>query len=130
MLFLLLACAKAPQTASDGSLHDDAVRVVSPTNGETVQSPFVLDYEAGADIAAVHLETRWDVLVASSPASGEMVVTLEAGSWRLSLVGEDADGVAVSHHDLTVRVAEVDSSWVTITSPSDGAEIANPVHFM
>ena len=130
MLFLLLiACAPEKEASPDGFRRHDAVRVLAPDNGETVESPFTLFYEAGADVAAVHLDADGAPVVASSPVEGELVVTLEPGSWRLSLVGEDTDGGTLSHHDLTVRISEPEASWVTLTSPADGAVVPNPVRF-
>lgn len=136
ILLLILACqgdddAKLP--GEDFRDHE-SVRVTWPTNGETVESPFVLLYSAGEDVARVHLEAAGETVVPAATVEGgegELVVELEPGSaWPLALVGEDAAGVELSRHELTVRVATPAERWVTIASPSDGAEVPNPVNFV
>jgi hypothetical protein len=67
-------------------------------------------------------------VTAVEPGTGELVVTLAEGKYDLELVGF-ADGNEVSRDSLSVRVSE-GGPWVTITSPSEGAEVANPVTFM
>jgi hypothetical protein len=134
MLFLLIACAgdEKPGSDADGFTRKTAVRVVSPTNGETVESPFVLRYEAGGDVAEVTLLADAATVVEPQPVEGgegELLVELAEGSWQIALVGLDVDGVEASRKTLTVRVAEAGDAWVTITSPSDGANLPNPVTF-
>lgn len=132
MWLLLLACAPEVPPSDGAELRRaESVHVVAPTNGETVESPFVVTFEAGRDVARVRL-TADDAEVAASDVAdrgGELVVTLDAGAWALALVGEDDDGAELARHTLTVRVAEPDDAWVTITSPADGAEVPNPVTF-
>jgi hypothetical protein len=140
MLFLLLACAPTPDSGGKTNAregrefqHRDSVNVSSPTNGESVDSPFTLRFTTGADVAAVHLEVDGDVTVTSTPVEdgeGSLVVTLDPGRQELALVGEDADGNELNRHEFTIRVTDPDvTSWVTISSPSDGAEVTNPVTF-
>jgi hypothetical protein len=134
MLFLLLACApdEPPAGTGDGFTRHTAVRVLSPTNGETVESPFVVRFEAGGDVASVQLLADGGTVVqpeAVVDGAGELVVELAEGSWELALVGLGDDGAEVSEKTLTVRVAEAGDAWVTITSPSDGANVTNPVTF-
>ncbi|MFZ5477768.1 MAG: Ig-like domain-containing protein [Myxococcota bacterium] len=131
MLYLLLACAPDEAPAErDGFTRGMTVRVSSPSNGETVESPFVLTFEAGRDVAGVTLLADSETVVAfAEPDAGEIVVELAEGSWELALVGLDASDAEVSRDALTVRVAAAGDPWVTITSPSDGAEVPNPVTF-
>ncbi len=113
--------------------RDTDVRVTSPSNGETTGSPFDLAFTAGDDVARVWLESNGDVVVEDQPVGrldGSMRVTLDEGRHRLALVGADSDSSELSRHELTVRVAGEDASWVTIVSPADGAEVDNPVRFV
>lgn len=132
-MFLLFACAPDDATPEqDGFTRGHVVRVTAPTNGETVESPFVLTFEAGGAIADVSLLADTAAVVTAVPVEdggGELVVELEEGAWELTLVGLDAEGVEASRHTVTVRVAEPEDAWVTITSPSNGAEVPNPVTF-
>ncbi len=114
-------------------MGDDDVRVLSPANGETVASPFTLSYEAGADVGLVSLEANGQLVVEATAVKGDggtMVVSLEEGRHAVALIGSDEQQVELSRHELTIRVAEEGSSWVTIVSPTDGAVVVNPVSFV
>lgn len=108
---------------------DDAVRIVSPTNGETVSTTFTLEYTAGADIDSLQVMVdgnRFESLTALG--EGSVVVTLSTGRHGIKLVGMDAGGNELSEHEIGLRVEDTDP-WVTITSPPDGGEVPNPVTF-
>ncbi len=139
MFFLFLACFEEPepeQGAGGADVEDrfggaSAVRVDSPTNGETVATAFAVRFRVGADVDAAEL------LADGAPVSrveefvdggGTVAVTLPEGKVTLRLVGYGGGGAELSHDELTVRVSDADT-WVTITSPADGANIANPVTF-
>jgi hypothetical protein len=138
MLLFLLACADepAPKVQSQSGAADQfggatAVRVESPSNGETVPTSFVVHYRAGRDVAALSLTadgasvTAIDALGARE---GDLAVTLPEGKVELVLAGFDTEGAVLSEDRLTVRVSDGES-WVSITSPANGAEVANPVTF-
>ena len=131
------ACTVEPAGRSslpgEGFQGETDVRVTSPANGETLGSPFVLEFTVGDDVARVRLDANDAVAVQEQPVArldGELQVELDEGRYRLALVGADPDGTELSRHELTVRVAAEDSSWVTIVSPADGAEVDNPVRFV
>lgn len=133
-LLLLFACAadEAPKAPNANFQGRESVRVLTPTNGESVESPFVLTWSAGADVAALHLEANGEGVVGATaldPEAGELVVELEPGRQELALVGEDADGAEIDRHALVVRVIDGDESWLTITSPSNGAVLPTPIAF-
>ncbi len=142
MLLFALACAtESPDPAGQNGDQADtaadqfggatAVRVESPSNGETVPTAFTLHYHAGADVAALALLADGVTVSEVSgdlEAEGDLAVTLEEGKPTLRLIGFDSQGAELSHDDLTVRVSD-SGPWVTITSPSDGANVANPVTF-
>lgn len=131
----LLACPSGPtrhDPTGDEFRRETDVTVMSPTNGETVASPFVLTFVAGADVARVRLDADGETVVRDQPvaqAGGQLAVTLDNGRHRLALIGGDGQGTELSRHELTVRVAGEDDAWVTIVSPPDGAEVQNPVRF-
>ncbi len=111
-------------------LRADTVQVTSPTNGETVESPFVLSFEAGKNVDHVALSVDGVEYDSTQVAAGELTVTLDDGLHDLELAGFDADDGALSTHTLQVRVAEAGASWVTIQSPSQGDHVYNPVPFV
>ncbi len=119
----------------DNFRGDTDVRVVWPSNGETVEPSFVVEWTAGAGVAGIRLDAD-DATITTPEALGDeategtFAVTLDSGRHDLSLVGLDDSGDELSRHDLTVRIAEDGEAWVSIISPSDGAEVPNPVSFV
>ncbi|RME22166.1 MAG: hypothetical protein D6798_16480 [Deltaproteobacteria bacterium] len=144
MFLTVLACGvlgcggEAPDTAdrpADGFAKDSDVRILSPANGETTTSPLVVDFEAGADVAAVRLDNQYGTLVDATAipggGQGEFVVDIVDGRYELSLVGLDDRGDELSRTTIAVRIhSSTDTPWVTIQSPSDGATVPNPVRFV
>ena len=141
-LLLLPACAEFEPKGQDNVrgnkppgedfATDTTVRVVSPSNGDTVGSSFVLAWEAGDAIDYMRLEVNGAPYSAAllEGSTGEMVLELPNGRFNLSVVGFDEHGASVAHHDLAIRVvAEAEDPWVTLTSPADGALVSNPVTF-
>ncbi len=139
MVLFLLACAETPEESGSPSNEGgndqfggaSAVRVESPSNGETVATTFAVRYRAGKDVEALTLDADGATVVsvdALTDTEGEMVVTLPEGKVDLVLSGFDADGARLSEDRLTVRVSDGET-WVSITSPADGANVANPVTF-
>lgn len=111
-------------------LRADTVQVTSPTNGETVESPFVLTFDAGRNVDHVVLSVDGATMETAEVADGEMTVTLGDGLHDLELAGFDSAEAALSTHTLQIRVAAAGSSWVTIQSPSQGDHVYNPVPFV
>ena len=142
LLLSLLAChrdddAKVRHGAPDAAPGEDfltetTVRLTSPGRGEVVGSPLTAAWQAGADVASVRLdadgETVWGPVDASA-GSGSLEVVLGEGRVTLSLVGLDADGEALSDYSIPVKVSADGASWVSFASPSDGAELPNPITF-
>lgn len=108
-----------------------SVRITSPANGETVSPTFEVVYEYGEAVETVWLEGEDGALDKPvDPAVGTLTATLEQeGRQALTLVGGDAGGSELSRYEITVRVVEEGDSWVTLTSPPDGATVENPVSF-
>jgi hypothetical protein len=131
MLIFLVACGGTPPEAADHFGGRDAVRVLEPTNGDTVDGTFTLRFRAGEAVAAVAFEAEGVTVTSLAgvvPGEGSMVVTLDEGRYDVALVGLDEAGEELSRDELAIRVSE-GGTWVTISSPSDGAEVANPVTF-
>ncbi len=141
---LLLALACTPDSpgnhhqSSAGDTADDtdqfggavAVRIDSPASGETVEPAFTLRYHAGKKVESVGLFAADVSVIDLTPAEddGTLAVTLPEGRTTLHLVGYDAGGNEISSDDRDIRVS-AGGPWVTITSPADGANVANPVTF-
>lgn len=141
MLFLLLAaCApqkggddarRAEQSAEDQTfLRADSVQVTSPTNGATVESPFLLSFAAGKNVDSVSLVADGAEVSTADVGDGSLTVTLEDGLHDLQLEGFDADGAPLGSHALSIRVAAAGDSWVTLTSPTAESYVYNPVTFV
>lgn len=138
MLLWLLACAPVDDTSSGGKKNADtaedqfggaaAVRVDSPADGETVPTTFAVRFHTGAKVESVALWADGATVSEVDAEEGVVAVSLLEGKTTLRLVGYAAGGAELSHDELTVRVTDADQ-WVTLTSPADGAEVANPVTF-
>lgn len=141
LALLLAACAPAPSGPDDsggggGAQVDDqfggpkAVRIDSPAAGETVSPSFVVRYHAGKKVKGVQLfvDDASVTDLGEADAEGQLAVTLPEGRVTLALVGYDRDGAELSRDERDIRVSE-GGPWVTLTSPADGANVANPVTF-
>ncbi len=138
LLPLFVACADdAPgprQAPGEDFAKDTDVRFTNLSNGQTVPSPLVVQYSAGADVAGIQLENDYGVLVSATAVpdggAGELIVNIADGRYELTLLGLDEDDAELSRSSITIRVETDDDAWVTITSPSDGATVTNPVSFV
>lgn len=110
---------------------DSEVRIDSPTMGATVESPFVFSFTLGPKVAS------FEVLLDDEPIEGLEVdgeglgsTTLESEPGRVELTvnGLDESGALLNAHWVEFRVVE-SGPWVTITTPTDGAEVSNPARF-
>jgi hypothetical protein len=137
LLLVVGACATEKTTKRTGPSEDfqwdDSVRITSPANGDVVDPSFVLQYTAGVDVSQVRLDVDGVTQVAATDpdddGTGDLLVTVEAGRHRLTLVGLDKDGAELTEHALTVQADDGSAPWVGFTSPADGATVSNPVHF-
>jgi hypothetical protein len=132
LLVLLAACTDEPRKPHDGLPNDTSVRVLVPANGASVESPFVLSFEAGPDVHSVRLDRGVTTIVAPTPVedgAGELLVDIDPGRWTFTLAAEDASGSRLSTHEVVLRVIEVEESFVTITSPREGATLPAPISF-
>ena len=106
-----------------------AVRVTSPANGDTLESPFTVQFTTAEGVDSVRLEAGGATINTADAATAEMIVELDEGRVGLRLIGMDENGDDLSDHSIGVKVVAAEEPWVTITSPADGAEVTNPVTF-
>lgn len=126
---------RAPTPGEDFT-QDTTVRISHPSNGGRVMPPFSVMVTAGDGVDRLELSANGapisETVVAHDGADAEIVVDLPADNYRLEVVGFDTDGARVSSNMVSVRVlgdVTIADDWVLITSPRDGATVANPVAF-
>lgn len=128
---------RSPERAppSEDFTYDTTVLITRPENGRGVPSPLTVSLEAGSAIERLALMAN-DAPVAETlitePGATELVVDLPEGRYTLSARGFDAEGTLVGNHDIMVRVISSTvepEPWILVTSPRDGATVANPVAF-
>jgi len=136
--FFMMGCPADPQKASSarssaGAFDEEAtVRLDAPTMGSTVQSPFEVSFTLGPTVSTYSLslgEDDVEGVLLTDDGVGAAEIESEPGDARLTLEGWDADGNLLNSHWVEVNVVPPDGPWVTITTPSDGAEVSNPVQF-
>lgn len=129
------AAPEAPKGGGDEGdafLRDGSVRITSPTNGETVADRLRVEFDAGGAVEMARLFVDGSAAEQENAVAGggSFVTHLESGRHKLDLVGYDAEGELLSTYSITVRVADPEATWVTVTSPADGATVPNPVRFV
>ena len=136
LLAFLCACAEEPaknaRPPGEDFTFDHTVRITAPTNGETVGGSFTLALETGPDIAGVQVrldDADVGAITLTDLGEGRLALSADDGRHSLVAVGLDAEGTPVSEHTVAFRVSLDDTPWVSITSPSDGDTVANPVRF-
>lgn len=121
---------KAP---NEDFMHDATVRVISPANGDSVEGDLVVRYEAGEAVHSLQIEIDGipyaTTFFPAEGGTGEVAVNLRTGRHALRLVGLDEDGSELSEHSISIRKLEDSTPYVTVSSPADGASVANPVAF-
>jgi hypothetical protein len=135
----LLVIVGCPAESKNGSTSrtsagafdvDATVRLDAPTMGSTVQSPFDVSFTLGPEVTTHSLllgDDPLDGVLLTEGGVGVVVVEAEPGDARLTLEGRGADGTLLNTHWVEVNVVAPDGPWVTITTPSDGADVSNPV---
>jgi hypothetical protein len=134
-LLALPACkddlAENPSNDDKGFSFDHAVQITSPIGGDGVALEFAVTYTIGADVGDWFFELdgqRAEVL-RSDPANREVLLRASVeGRQALRMVGVDRQGSELSDHTVRLVVSEQED-WLGITSPSDGADVYNPVQF-
>jgi hypothetical protein len=120
-----------PPTDEDQFVGPRQVRITAPSDGETVEDAFDVDYEAGDKVATVRISVDGDPVSGFvRVAHGPVAVELESGRHTLTLVAYDDASAELSRDAIAVRVlADASAAWVSITSPADGSNPTNPVQF-
>ncbi len=124
---------KTRRAPGENFTQAETVRIVSPANGDIVQSPLEVEVESGADVDNLVLKANGTVVSETRIDEGgntTLVIRLPDAETTLRVEGFDADGNALTHHAVTVRVDNTNADpWVMVTSPADGSMVANPVAF-
>jgi hypothetical protein len=134
-LFFLLATScisdKNQNPANEDNFEtDSSLRVLEPSNGDVVDSPFEVVYEVGSDIDSIRVDVNnMTNQYIEDVESGVFELELGQGNKSLRIVGLDSEGDQLSVRNLTVTV-EPENHWVAIISPADGETVQNPVHFV
>lgn len=118
-------------TAEGDNFGDErTVRIVSPNNNATVAESFELEFSAGTAVTNVAVDLDGDRVI-SGAGSGETSLFLDADEGRhvVTLFGLDGDGNELSRDVISLRTLADASSFVSVTSPADGATVVNPVQF-
>ncbi len=131
-----VGCPSEPEkrkSSESGAFDQNAtVRIDAPTMGESVESPFSVQYSLGPDVDGFALfvgDAEIDGLSVDQNGSGSIEVEAAAGRHRIALDGYDEAGTLLNEHWIEVNVVAPDEPWVTITTPSSGAVVGNPVQF-
>lgn len=130
LLLTLFGCMqdKDSEEESNQFANDASIQIISPTNGDVVETNFMLQYKAGTDVATLELHVDNEYVLDLNLSQNSSSITLDAGNHKLSLVGLDQNDTWLSESSITITVDEGDP-WVMITSPTDGSVISNPVNF-
>ena len=136
LCLFVLGCPQESKTnarSSAGAFDSNlVVRLDSPTNGATVQSPFVVEYTVGPGVDSFELMVS-DVSVEDAglddDGQGSVEFEVDNGRHRITLEGWDSDGILLNEHRIDVNVVDMEGPWVTITTPTTGAVVSNPVLF-
>ncbi len=116
----------------DGFGDERSARLISPEQGQSLYSPISVRFSTGEDIESLRL------LVDGQPVSetvsvdvSRLRVELEPGRQELVLEAYASDGTLLNSDSVSIKILEEEiQSWVSITSPLDGAQVANPVTFV
>jgi hypothetical protein len=115
-------------TVSGGS--SGSVTVSSPSNGAQVASTFNVAASAtsGYPVTAMRIYLDGNSMYTVNSNSLNTNVTASAGTHNLVVQAWDSSG-AVYKNSETITVAATGAGGVTVSSPSNGAQVASPVQF-
>jgi hypothetical protein len=136
LCFFALGCPLEPKTTSRSSAGafdpNLVVRLDSPTNGATVQSPFLVEYTVGPGVDNFELkvsDSPVEGAVLDADGQGSVEIEVDDGRHRITLQGWNADGELLNEHRIDVNAVDLEGPWVTITTPATGSVVSNPVRF-
>lgn len=139
LLLAATACDEPQANAKKGGdlpgedfTYDHSARITTPAANARVDATFTVGWAVGDDIEALVLEADGVVLTELTQIEdgrGSTTVTLDQGRTILRLTGLSVSGEAVTEHEVNVFVQDT-GAFVGLASPSDGAQVPNPVHFV
>jgi len=126
---------RGPTPAEDFAI-DTTVRIIHPSHGGRLSSPFTMSIETGSSIDQVEVLANSvpvsETVIDHTDARTELVIDLPSDNYNLQVRGFDATGTQVSTYMVAVHVLDevtVSDPWVLITSPRNDTRVANPVAF-
>jgi hypothetical protein len=143
VLVVLLVGCKGAQTSDvreppaddataegDNFGNDGTVRILTPGNNATLSGVIELTFSAGDAVDSLAVNVDGSV-AASGVATDVASIPLDLGEGRhtVTLLGMDADAHELSRDTIVIRELADVSSYVSLTSPADGATVVNPVQF-
>jgi hypothetical protein len=111
------------------------VTVSSPTNGSTVGTPthFVASASSGNPVTAMRIYIDNNSFYTTSSNKIDTYLSMATGSHYVVVVAWDTAGASLVSPGMTVNVSGTASSTgsgVLLFSPTDGATLGSPVHFV
>lgn len=110
----------------------DALRILAPLSGETLEAHVLVKWESGRNVKLAGVEIDGEPVgdFVDAITTHELGIEVPSGRHTISVVGYDADRGELAYDDVTVRIVDDPSDgWVSITSPIDGSHPVNPVTF-
>ena len=149
ILSMLIGCDSEPSKNQKQNQKQDqfdssaSLRILEPSNGESVDSIFEVQYEAGDLITRIDVEykggTHHGELIAQVDVlenhesedifRNSFLIQVASGNHTLHFSSYDAQNQLLSSRDLTLNIDPLEH-WITITSPGDLSLVNNPVPFV
>jgi len=122
----------ALRPGAGGEVAAGPLRVLSPANGDAVESTFPLRVAVDPEVVRVSVKADGATVgretVPYRESEFDLMVTLPEGRQELRVEAQDADGQTLGSYSLMVQVVG-EQPWVALTSPRDGSTVRNPVRF-
>ena len=132
-MFFLLACLNEPKIADqqrDQFQKEHSLRITSPANGAVVDSPFLVEFEAGSSIKQLRVEANGVVVKRfTDMRDGAFELQLSEGTQTVKFFALNAQEQVLDQRKLSLTV-DPKEYFVSIVSPSDDSIVSNPVQFV
>ena len=131
MLFFLTACLNEPPVEQrDQFQKEHSLRITTPANGAVVDSSFIVGFEAGSKIDQIRVEANGVVVKRfTDMRDGEFELQLSEGTQTVKFFALDAQEKVLDRRALSL-IVDPKEYFVSITSPTDGSTVSNPVQFV
>ena len=137
MSLVLLGCNDEKQTQAGKKQKDNfdnstSIRIVEPSNGDTVDSIFDVVFEAGSSVSHLDISYKGGETFAEinlSEVEDSFLLQVESGNQNVVFDAYGNNDELLSSRELTLNVNPLEH-WITVTSPSDLSVVDNPVQFV